>query len=142
MEKTNNQVEVIVFKKAQADKYVYLLFKRVAAKGGFWQPITGNVLPHEEFSDAARRELYEEAGVKEPVRLFDVEHEFTFFDDGRLQREKVFAAEVSEATQIRLSSEHDECRWESYDEAINKFLKYPGNKEAIGILDKYLRSKR
>jgi len=131
--KTNNQVEVIIFKK-EDNVYKFLMLKRISAKGGFWQPITGNVRIGELFKNAAIRETGEEIGVKEIIRVFDTGYSFDFFDDGREQHEKVFALEVSPETEIHLSREHTEFVWADKDQALNQYLKYPGNKKGLVIL--------
>jgi 8-oxo-dGTP pyrophosphatase MutT (NUDIX family) len=131
--KTNNQVEVIVFKKEKDSGIKYLMLKRNSQKGGFWQPITGNVEIGETFKQAAIRELQEETGVVRFVRLFDTGYSFEFFDDNRRQCEKVFAVEVESKTEIALSSEHTELQWALKRECMEK-LKYPGNISGLNVL--------
>ncbi|MBU3918933.1 NUDIX domain-containing protein [Patescibacteria group bacterium] len=129
--KTNNQVEVIVFKKAKKETFLFLILKRVPARGGFWQPITGNVREEESFEDAALRELREETGIVDVVELIDTEYLFEFFDDNRQQTEKVFGAEVPAGARINISSEHTEYKWMTSEVALSRYLKYLGNKEGL-----------
>ncbi|HOX10761.1 MAG TPA: NUDIX pyrophosphatase [Candidatus Moranbacteria bacterium] len=131
--KTNNQVEVILFKKTK-DGIKYLMLKRNAKKGSFWQPITGNVEIGETFEQAAVRELCEETGIKEYIRLFDTGYSFEFFDDNRQQLEKVYAIEVLSNIEVMLSEEHTDMQWASEEECLNKYLKYPGNKAGLKTL--------
>lgn len=135
--KTNNQIEVIVFKKDN-DGYSFLMLKRNSKKGGFWQPITGNVDPGETFEDAAIRELFEETGVKELIRLFYTGFSFNFFDDGRNQIEKVYAVQIDKLTPIVISQEHEEYSWVNYADCQDKYLKYPGNKKGLETLKSIL----
>ena len=128
--KTNNQVEVILFKKKN-DKTFFLVLKRNPQKGGFWQPITGNVKPHESFEQAALREMEEETSIKEYLEFIDTGYSFDFFDDNRNQHEKVFGIHVSKVSKIVLSSEHTGFQWVSKEDALNRYLKYPGNKEGL-----------
>lgn len=125
--KTNNQIELIVFRREPGLGFKCLMLKRNQKKGGFWQPITGNVEIGENFEQAAVRELKEETKITEFLRIFDTGHSFDFFDDERLQHEKVFAVEVSVETKISLSDEHVDFVWATKDDCLNKFLKYPGN---------------
>lgn len=128
--KTNNQVEVILFKKKN-DITLFLVLKRNPQKGSFWQPITGNVKPHESFEQAALREMEEETSIKEYLEFVDTGYSFDFFDDNRKQHEKVFGVHVSEVAKVVLSSEHTEFQWASKEDALNRYLKYPGNKEGL-----------
>jgi 8-oxo-dGTP pyrophosphatase MutT (NUDIX family) len=137
--KTNSQVEVIVFRKTTMG-IGYLMLKRNEKKGGFWQPITGNVEFEETFLDAAYRELYEETGIVNPIRIFHTGHSFDFVDDNRKQHEEVFAAEVPPETAPTLSAEHTEMRWGSEDDCLTKYLKYPGNIAGLKALARVLEA--
>ncbi len=128
--KTNNQVEVIIFKKEKG-QVLFLMLKRNPQKGGFWQPITGNVKPNENFREAALREMREETEITKFLEIIDTEYSFNFFDDGRVQHEKVFGVRVDNKTLIKLSSEHTEFRWVNKEEALSNYLKYPGNKTGL-----------
>lgn len=128
--KTNNQVEVILFKKKD-DTTLFLVLKRNPQKGGFWQPITGNVKPHESFEQAALREMEEETGIKEYLEFVDSGYSFDFFDDNRNQHEKVFGVYILGTAEIVLSSEHTEFQWVNKKDALSRYLKYPGNKEGL-----------
>ncbi len=128
--KTNNQVEVILFKKKN-DTILFLVLKRNPQKGSFWQPITGNVKPHESFKQAALREMEEETNIKEYLEFIDTGYSFDFFDDNRNQHEKVFGIHVPRAAEVVLSPEHTEFQWASKENALNRYLKYPGNKEGL-----------
>ena len=136
--KTSNQIEVIVFKNDSELGYKYLMLKRNLQKGGFWQPITGNVNPSETFEEAAIRELEEETGITEFMRIFDTGYSFEFFDDDRQQHEKVFAVEVGTKVEIRLSEEHTEFKWTTKDECVTKYLKYSGNIAGLKTLSQKL----
>lgn len=139
--KTNNQVEVILFKESSPKEILFLVLKRIPEKGGFWQPITGNVREEETFEEAARREVKEETGISEG-KLIDTGYSFDYFDEGNWWHEKVFGMEVEKQTPIILSREHTESKWVTKDEALNKYLCWPGNKEGLKKLWEILEKKR
>lgn len=128
--KTNNQVEAILFQQEKDEKIIFLMLKRNSEKGGFWQPITGNVKPNETFAEAALREMQEETEIMKALELIDTGYSFDFFDDNRTQHEKVFGIRVASGTIVRLSKEHTEFRWVNKTDALN-YLKYPGNKTGL-----------
>jgi len=137
-ERTKNQVEVILFKQIADNMFLFLLLKRNLQKGGFWQPVTGNVEVGESFEKAAARELQEETGINPVLELVDIGYFFNFVDHGMEQFERVFGARVSCEQEVKLSSEHTEYIWVSLTEALNSYLKYPGNKEGFRRLHQEL----
>ena len=137
--RTDNQVELIVYK--LIGEPLFLLLKRTEARGGFWQPITGNVEVNESFKEAALRELKEETGISAVARLVETGCAFDFFDDGRIQHEEVFGAEIPESVEVQLSSEHSECSWVNFSDAM-KLLKYPNNKKGLQRLCKLIEIKK
>jgi 8-oxo-dGTP pyrophosphatase MutT (NUDIX family) len=132
--KTNKQIEVIVFRRAQPTTTLFLMLKRNEQKGGFWQPITGGLEEGEEIEVAARRELEEETGIRSILRLIDTGYTFKFFDNGQWHTEFVFGAEVGVDAVVRLSAEHTEALWVTENDATVKYLKYPGNRAGLKAL--------
>jgi len=135
--RTDNQVEVIPFRYIDGILKVLILL-RTEERGGFWQPVTGNVEKGEVPIDAALRELEEETSM-EAVSIVGPVHEFDFFDDGREQHEVVFGAKIAKGEKIKLSREHEDYRWVEPDEAITSYLKWPGNISGVMKLVKYLQ---
>ena len=128
--RTNNQIEVIVFKKERQD-LLFLILKRNLQKGGFWQPITGGVEENETLEQAALREVKEEIGITTKIQLIDFDYSFEFVDHNENHFEKVFGLEISLDTNIVISEEHTEFKWVDGKIAIDQFLKYPKNKEGF-----------
>ncbi len=130
-------VQAIAFRKRE--NYEFLLLKRIPAKGGFWQPVTGG-LEDETHLEGAFRELQEEASIKKDnvIRTFENVHEHQFDDT----KESVFAFEVSPETEVSIQNniypEHEEFTWVSYTKAI-EMLKWDSNKEAFTKLNLYLQ---
>ena len=56
-------IQVLIYPvKTVGSKWEYLLLRRTASRGGFWQGVTGGVEEDEGVVEAATRELFEETG--------------------------------------------------------------------------------
>ena len=62
------QVEAIVFRR-NSNTIEYLLLKRLPDRNGFWQPVTGGLEEGETLVEALRREIREETGIKNLIRV-------------------------------------------------------------------------
>ena len=125
--KTNNQVEVIIFRRKNGVHH-FLMLKRIPEKGGFWQPITGGVHDGESLADAVKRELLEETGIRDHIRIYDNIHYFEFDTEkyGTL-KEYVFGVRVADNIDAKLSPEHTKMKWCPLGKALD-LLKYDSNK--------------
>ena len=114
----------------------YLLLHRSARKGGFWQSVSGKVEPRDRsYADAVRREVAEETGFSDPIRVTDLEWTYLFpGGDGLPWRLHAFAVEVPRASPPQLTSEHTEFQWLPYPRAVAR-LYWPDNREALRRLE-------
>jgi 8-oxo-dGTP pyrophosphatase MutT (NUDIX family) len=111
------KVQIIVYTRHPA--LSILLLRRPPERGSIWQPVTGKVEPEDrDLPAAARRELFEETGIRAPV--CDMEHGFRFTRNDREFREDLFAAEVGSACPVALSGEHDRAAWLEPHEALGR----------------------
>lgn len=122
------QVEVIIFKVIN-NKPLFLLLKRQPERGGFWQPVTGGVEEGEDLKEAALREMEEETGIKDNIKVLEDLHYFEFeFNGGYGEaKEYVFGVQVDEKAESVISDEHSEQQWCSLEEAL-ELLKYENNR--------------
>ena len=140
------QVLVYAYRKLKDDHIEYALMKR--ADEGFWQGIAGGGEDDENPFDAARRETYEESGIpptSEFMQLDSVESVPAIaFRDHYNWGENVYVIPqyaygvTAQNIQIRISHEHTEYKWFSYEEA-HELIKYDGNKTALWELDQRLK---
>lgn len=122
----------------------YLLLKR--KDDGIWQGVAGGGEENENPETAARRETFEETGLKHFSRLFKLDTmsymEANIFKDYKQWGEDIyvipmhyFAALANE--EIRISGEHSKYGWFTYEEAQNK-LYWHDNKTALWELKEKL----
>ena len=105
--------------------------KRVLKDGGFWQAVTGTIKNKEEQVDTLKRELYEEAGLNDLVRMSEMLHSYDWSNDDVIGNDLVYAVEVSVTSKIKLEpKEHDAFKWLPLKEAT-ALLKDDGNKRSM-----------
>lgn len=129
MTKIFYQVNAIVYKMVD-NKPSFLMLKRVAARGGFWQAITGGIEEGETVSVAAVRELHEETGMLDFLKIIPGVYAFEFKSKGDIGKEQVLGIEVPEWAEVNISNEHSEYRWCNFADAL-ALLKHDTNKTAF-----------
>jgi len=139
------QVLVIPFRKVSSG-YEFCLMKRSDAN--YWQFVAGGAEDNETPLEAARRESHEEAGLplsSEVIALdsmccvpANIFRDWKQWPEGTyVVKEFAFAVRVLNES-IKLSNEHTESQWLSYDEAM-KLLKWDSNRTALWELSQRLR---
>jgi dATP pyrophosphohydrolase len=143
------QIEAILFKRIDGE-IQFLLLKRIPRSGEFWQPITGGLEGGETIMDALKREIREETGIENIVRIIENVHYFEFRDIPFIEhlkkqgqtceylKEYVFGVEVALDEVVDLDrEEHSEYNWCGFEEALG-MLKWSENKEALKKLNEIL----
>lgn len=118
----------------------WCLFHRCAAKGDYWQPITGNVDPGESPDACALRESWEEAVARaEPAALSPCLWIHDWSRDGRRFAEHVYALRLddAQAAEIKISGEHRAFEWVDYAEALRR-LHFEGNRRGLALAEAWL----
>lgn len=142
------QVLVITYK-IRNSEIEYCVFKRKDLK--CWQWISGGMEDFDkDLLGAAKRELYEETGIKGNVTIENLEivtkipvvnvvGDFMWGRDVFYSEEYGFSVNISNQ-EIRLSNEHKEYRWVNYNQA-QELLEYDSNKSALWELNEKLKRK-
>jgi dATP pyrophosphohydrolase len=136
------QVLVLSSRHSQDEYPQYAVFKRRDEE--YWQFIAGGGENTEKPIESAKREAFEEAGIspeseytilvsRTTIPVEGVTGEFTWGKEVYVIPEYTFGVKLGSDT-IILSSEHTECRWVSYKNAV-AMLKWDSNKSALWELN-------
>ena len=121
-----------------------LVLRRVPARGGFWQIVTGRMEPGETPWKAAVRELREETGFAEgergvTMRLLGYDHMFGASLDRlapgaapSIGREIAFVATIPPELDVALSDEHDAHEWLAPADAAAR-VRFAGHRRAVRL---------
>lgn len=141
--------EVLVFPfKKEEGRYIFAIFHRRRLK--VWQGIAGGGEEGETILETAKRESNEEANISPnseylkldsmctiPVKF--VTGEYTWGKDVYTVTEYAFGVDAT-GQDIKLSDEHNEFKWVTYEEAI-EYLKWDSNRNALWELNERLSKK-
>ncbi len=133
-------IEICVFRFVQ-DKPEYLLLHRAKDEKvypGIWQLMSGTIEREEGGVEAALREFKEETGMK-VERFWVVPYVNSFYDPDHdaVNLSPLFAAQVEQGSELRLSSEHYEYGWFPYEEAMKKLV-WPGQRAGLKVTHDYI----
>jgi 8-oxo-dGTP pyrophosphatase MutT (NUDIX family) len=134
----------------------FLMLRRIAARGGFWQGVTGAPLAGETDLQAAAREVREETAFVVALKLIPAGEEYAY----RLRPEQadrwvdVYGPDVTSISVVTFGAEapadrcpildpneHDGFMWCSYEEA-DSLLDWPIEKDAHEARRRALRALR
>ena len=112
-----------------------LLFRRGPSRGRIWVPVSGKVEPSDADLEAAlRRELREETGLADPLRVWALDWHVPFeVAPGEMWRLHAYAVEVVRGFEPVLSAEHEAAEWVTPEEATRR-LHYEDNRQAVAHL--------
>lgn len=138
------QVLVFLYRKSKSNEYEYCIFYR--KKMEIWQAISGGVEDNEMLVETVKREVLEETGLDvndvfelssvSTIPVVNVTGEFTWGKDVYVVTEYSFGVFI-ENSDIKLSNEHKQYGWFTYDDAYKK-LEYDSNKTALWELNQRL----
>jgi dATP pyrophosphohydrolase len=128
MARQPKQVHVFLFRQKD-NKIEYAIFQRTDMLF-CWQGICGGLEDNETLKEGARREIFEEAGIKEQLPLYPLES-ISYLPDNifSIDVRTIWGKEVIVVPmyffamhfngQVKLSDEHNDMKWLTYDDAYN-----------------------
>jgi dATP pyrophosphohydrolase len=147
MSRQPKQVHIYLYRKNSAGGYEFAIFQR-ADNELWWQGICGGVENSESIEEAARRELFEEAGINDDLPLYPLETKS--YLPAYIFREQIQAKWGKDVVVIpmyffampfdgviKISDEHKQFMWLSYEEA-EKLVYFHDQKTALWELKERL----
>ncbi len=146
--KQPRSVQVVIFAESSGSRD-FLLLRRVAAHGGFWQSVTGSLEEGETHLQTAIREVEEETGIRARedelidlgvINTFEIAPQWRVkYAPGVTHNEEVcFALKVDKCEVKTDPLEHDTCLWVDYETAF-EMLYWESNKRAFAALAAMLK---
>ncbi|HSE97688.1 MAG TPA: dihydroneopterin triphosphate diphosphatase [Blastocatellia bacterium] len=147
--KQPRSVQIVLFAEARSGRR-YLLLRRVASHGAFWQSVTGSLEEGETHRQAAVREIREETSLTSSedelidlglVNTFEIAPQWRArYAPGTTHNEEVcFALQVDECEVLLDAIEHDAYAWVDYEKAM-EMLYWESSKRAFARTEDMLES--
>ncbi len=134
LEKSSGAVIFII----ENGKILYLMLKYPS----YWGFAKGNIEENESDEQTAIREIKEETGLKELYFLPGFKEKTAWFYKfkGELRRkEAVFFLGETKNKNVKISSEHEDYKWASYEEAL-KLIRIKNNKQMLERADNFIKN--
>jgi dATP pyrophosphohydrolase len=133
---STNYIETHIIRERNGE-LEFLLLKRASYQWfpDLWQMVSGKVKDNEKAYQSAIREVLEETGLR-PNRLWVIPNVSTFYlaEDDSINFVPVFLVQVDFDSIVKLSSEHSDFKWVSFEQA-KKLLAWPGQRRSIEIIN-------
>ena len=122
--KEENSAGAVIFRIVD-NKPLYLLLK-ARYKSEYWEFPKGLIEVHEEAEETALREISEETGLKNIEFVPNFREKISYYyrrGDQLIHKTVTFYLAEAKTEEIKLSSEHLEYAWLSYEEARKRLKK-------------------
>ncbi len=133
----------VIFRKETTDVLYLLIYKK--AHGNYkdiWDFPRGIIENNEKPEDVAKREIFEETGLKDLkfMRNFNESIKWFYKKEGKLVNKTAtyFLAETK-TEKVKLSEEHDDFKWCDYNEA-KKLITFTNTKKVLEKAENCIKS--
>ncbi len=117
---------------------VLVLRRATGRSPGSWEFVHGHIEPGELPAAAARRELWEESGLKTEKLYSITVNPFYLIKADAVQVALVFAA-IVDSDRVTLGAEHDRYEWLSFAAAVKR-LTWPRDADSLRQMRQLLKS--
>jgi len=117
------RINIVAFLYTLNPELYFLLLKRSQNRGGFWQPVSGGVEKFEQPIQSVKREIFEETGIKDIIRIvdLDISYDYECIKNNVKMRMKdiCYGVELDKIEPVKLSEEHSMFKWCKKEEVEN-----------------------
>ncbi len=134
--KKESSAGAVVFRKGKETRYLLLHYEE-----GHWDFPKGNIEEGEPDEDTIRREIKEETGIDDIAIIREFREKIHYFyklNNELVSKEVVFHLAETKKDKIKLSFEHMDFKWLSFEEAMEK-LTFKNAKNILKKADGFLR---
>nr|MDO8077221.1 bis(5'-nucleosyl)-tetraphosphatase [Candidatus Freyarchaeota archaeon] len=113
-------------------------------EGGHWDFVKGNLEKNEKLRDTMIRETMEETGIRDLVFNEGFEQKISYFYRRRgrtVYKQVVFHLAETKTSRVKISHEHVDYDWVTYDEAMKK-LTYENSRKTLKRAHKIVMNER
>jgi len=135
MTKFEKSAGAIIFR-IENNNIFYLLLKYPT----YWGFAKGNIEEKENEEQTTLREIKEETGLNDIILLKGFKEKMAWFyrmNNELRRKEAIFFLAETKTKEIKISKEHDDYKWLSYEEAL-KLIKIKSNKQLMEKADKFI----
>lgn len=144
------QIHIYLYRKNRRNLYEFAIFQR-SDNELWWQGISGGVEYCETIEEAARREAFEEAGIRGKLPLYRLEsisYLPTYIFDSEIQEKwgkdivvvPMYFFAMPFDGEIKISYEHSDVKWLLYEDAM-ELVYFDDQKTALWELKERLKRK-
>lgn len=141
----------VIFYKNPDAKIEYLLLKH---RAGHWNFPKGLIEKGEDLKKTAMRECWEETGLEQTELIPDFQETIRFFFKVKYEYQVERGFKIgqtvlkfvtyfllqSKSKDVKISFEHEDYKWLSFEEAMEMLKKYKNSQEVLKKANEYLKS--
>ncbi len=129
--KSDKEIKFLLLKRAENEKYPNI-----------WQPITGSINKNEKAYETALREVTEETGIKvKELLVVPTLSGFYSYENDYISIIPVFAVEVEENIEVKLSQEHSDFKWVSLKEAL-EMVSWEDQRKSMRLINEHFTKEK
>lgn len=137
---TEKSAGAIIYRKENGSNLYLILYRKAHEKYKELWDFPRGLVEKEKDKETALREIHEETGISDAKIISGFKETYTIFfrnETGMVRKEIVLFLAETNTKQIRLSEEHDDYKWCTFEEGLN-LLTHKNSKDALKKAEKHI----